>query len=293
MNNYICKFCERECKNSNSLHTHERLCKSNPDRVISEKWYNAMNSRKGNGQNQYTKAERLGLPKPNLSDETRNKLKYAFGGKHHSDESKKKISDYQKIRCKYRDSWQVKGRTELSFAEKYFLEIFNSFDEIPKNNFKLDRFWLDFAWPEKQLYIEIDGEQHYSQDGIKRDFERGEYLSARGWKLIARIRWSTYLRLSSLERKVLIEDIRNCLSNNDIIDFENRYLSIEEVKKLKKEEKEKAKNELILKIRSSTINFSKFGWNVKLANELDFPARKLNNFIRKNMKDFYDTCYHK
>ena len=28
----ICKFCQKECKNLNSLHNHERLCKSNVDR---------------------------------------------------------------------------------------------------------------------------------------------------------------------------------------------------------------------------------------------------------------------
>ena len=28
----ICKFCNRECKNNNSLINHERLCKKNPDR---------------------------------------------------------------------------------------------------------------------------------------------------------------------------------------------------------------------------------------------------------------------
>ena len=30
----ICKFCEKECKNDNSLRNHERLCKSNPKRQI-------------------------------------------------------------------------------------------------------------------------------------------------------------------------------------------------------------------------------------------------------------------
>lgn len=30
--NYICKFCGKQCKNANSLRNHERLCKENPDR---------------------------------------------------------------------------------------------------------------------------------------------------------------------------------------------------------------------------------------------------------------------
>lgn len=27
----ICKYCGKECKNANSLRTHERLCKKNPN----------------------------------------------------------------------------------------------------------------------------------------------------------------------------------------------------------------------------------------------------------------------
>ena len=30
--NYICKFCGKVCKNANSLRSHERLCKENPER---------------------------------------------------------------------------------------------------------------------------------------------------------------------------------------------------------------------------------------------------------------------
>lgn len=29
-----CKFCNKECKNNNSLRNHERLCKLNPNRQL-------------------------------------------------------------------------------------------------------------------------------------------------------------------------------------------------------------------------------------------------------------------
>ena len=32
MEEYICKFCGKVCKNTNSLRCHERLCKENPNR---------------------------------------------------------------------------------------------------------------------------------------------------------------------------------------------------------------------------------------------------------------------
>ena len=31
---YICKYCEKECKNANSLRCHERFCKANPNRDL-------------------------------------------------------------------------------------------------------------------------------------------------------------------------------------------------------------------------------------------------------------------
>jgi hypothetical protein len=31
---FICKYCSKECKNANSLRNHERLCKQNPNRQI-------------------------------------------------------------------------------------------------------------------------------------------------------------------------------------------------------------------------------------------------------------------
>lgn len=31
----VCKFCNKECKNDNSLRNHERLCKANPDKQVS------------------------------------------------------------------------------------------------------------------------------------------------------------------------------------------------------------------------------------------------------------------
>ena len=54
---FICKFCSKECKNSNSLRNHERLCKFNPARqslpAKTKSWYDSMHSRKGQATNQY------------------------------------------------------------------------------------------------------------------------------------------------------------------------------------------------------------------------------------------------
>jgi len=73
-----CKYCKKECKNNNSLIQHQIRCKLNPDKINSS--FTKYNEKIKNGEitkeytNHYTKAEKLGLNKPQVSDETRKKL---------------------------------------------------------------------------------------------------------------------------------------------------------------------------------------------------------------------------
>jgi len=60
----LCTFCNKECKNNNSLRNHQRMCKLNPDRKI--RIYD-FSIRKHS--NQYKKAKELGLQKPKISKE--------------------------------------------------------------------------------------------------------------------------------------------------------------------------------------------------------------------------------
>lgn len=74
---FICRFCNQERKNSNSLRNHERLCKVNPERQLTHFHNLEFQKNKdgmGNGVNHYTKAKRLGLEKPIVSEDTRKKL---------------------------------------------------------------------------------------------------------------------------------------------------------------------------------------------------------------------------
>jgi hypothetical protein len=94
-NMFICKYCDKECKNSNSLRNHERLCKNNPNRQFTpfhcQKFQNS-SSKRGN---QYTKAKKLGLDIPQISDSTREKLKKAYSSRTSEwhKENGKKISE--------------------------------------------------------------------------------------------------------------------------------------------------------------------------------------------------------
>lgn len=81
MENFICSFCGRLCKNKNSLKQHSVRCKLNPTPLLpppkTDSWYEAMARKKGTtASNQHTKAKETGVPFV-VSDETRRKLSEA------------------------------------------------------------------------------------------------------------------------------------------------------------------------------------------------------------------------
>lgn len=69
--NFICKYCSKQCKNTNSLRNHERLCKSNPNhQIIKSSGFKQYNIDLKSGKitktysNQFDKAGQLRLPIP-------------------------------------------------------------------------------------------------------------------------------------------------------------------------------------------------------------------------------------
>ena len=195
---YICKYCNKSCKNKNSLIQHEIRCKMNPNKIDVKSNFIQYNKDIKEGiiekiySNQYTKSKILGLPKPEIKEETRKKLSNAWKGKTHKEETKKKISLAMKRVVKEKpesySSSNVNGRVK---KVKYNNQIFDSSWEVivakfldengyewykPTNGFEY--FWEnnthlyypDFYIPSLNLYIEVKG--------YKRD--RDEYK----WKVM-------------------------------------------------------------------------------------------------------------
>lgn len=178
-----CKYCGRECKNTNSLRNHERLCKENPNRQIVKSNfidYNKKRKEQGiKGENQYTRARRLGLPDPIVSDETKQKIAKYWKGKQLSDEHKHNISEGMKRAIKEHpesySSCNVNGRVkvfdyngvrlnglwEVEFAK--YLDKTNikwerptiGFDYVWNNN--IHTYFPDFYLNEYDVYVEVKG----------------------------------------------------------------------------------------------------------------------------------------
>lgn len=79
---------------------------------------------------------------------------------------------------------------EPSYPEKFFSSVIeNEFED--KNyvrEFPVGKYSIDFAWVDKKLAIEIDGEQHDALEQSIHDKEKDKYLSNNGWKVL-RVKW--------------------------------------------------------------------------------------------------------
>lgn len=212
-NKYICQYCKKECKSIYSLKAHERLCKQNPNHEESN-FIKYNKDKTAKHSNKYIKAKELGLPKPEISEETKQKLSKIWKGRKHSNETKKKISEsYKKFLETHPDKigWIINHSSKKSYAEQYFEEVFIN-ENIPlKYHKQIGRYELDFYNEDLMKYVEIDGHQHIdSEYAIQHDKERDKYLENLGWKGI-RINWSEYKKLNFENRQQKIQEIKKFL----------------------------------------------------------------------------------
>ena len=179
-----CKFCEKPCKNDNSLRNHERLCKKNPNKQEAVSNFIEYNKKRKylniKGSNHYTKAKELGLPKPLISEETRKKISETSKNRVWTEEQKRKHSESMKRAVKsYPDSYtknnvvgrvknieyngvKLKGGWEIIVAK--WLDENNVRWEHETKSFDYEwnvirKYYPDFYLPDFDLFIEVKGYQ--------------------------------------------------------------------------------------------------------------------------------------
>jgi very-short-patch-repair endonuclease len=195
---FICKHCLKEKKNKNSLINHERLCSKNANRqkTFFETNKEEVKTSKKNSEynNQFTKADKLGLPKPVVSIETRKKISEKSKARKMSDDVKMKISKSMKIAHAENRAWNIgksRWNNQPSWPEKWFMIVISNEFEDKKyiREHPFHRFSLDFVWLHKKKVIEIDGDQHDRfQEQKNRDIEKDKLLLKEGFSIL-RIRW--------------------------------------------------------------------------------------------------------
>lgn len=193
MNN--CKFCNKTCKNSNSLTQHSIRCKENPDRIINihstlrtisptkceycSNVYNTSNALNGHQRRCKYNPNRILEPRPVYTDELRQKMSKNTKKRYSDPNERKRHSEIMKnVVLNNPESYSSKnvcgrvknieyngntllGSWELLVAK--FLDNINEPWEIPKKPFTYywnagwHLYFPDFYLPKRNLYIEVKG----------------------------------------------------------------------------------------------------------------------------------------
>lgn len=177
----ICTYCERICKSKMSKIKHENFCKLNENRQISylEKLSNDGKTINTTKSNQYIKANLLGLTKPEISDETRQKISASSKLRFWSDERKAKHSLTMKKAVldnplsyssnnvcgrvkiteyngeKFHGSWEVIVAKWLDDNNILWERNTESFPYFWEGN--IHQYFPDLYLPTKDVYLEIKG----------------------------------------------------------------------------------------------------------------------------------------
>lgn len=303
----FCQYCGRQCKNLNSLKTHEVRCKNNSNRIIS----------KGNsGVTKGHKSWNKGLTKDtdiriyNASIKISNILS-GRKKRHLTESEKKNLSEKRNQYLINNGLNRWSNYKDESYAEQYFASVF---PERFVRQYHILSYLIDFADVDNKIAYEIDGEQHYNmQERIDSDIKRDNLLLEKGWKTI-RIRWSEYCKLSCNERSNFIEDLLGYKISGELdikdykihktqkdINNEARNKKYEEYKKIGKINKNgkisanmvstHELNRRLNLILNSGVDLMKFGYVSKLVKETGLSIRiiehtikhfNIDHFVRKN-----------
>ena len=187
----ICKKCKRKFKNKGTYGIHINLCKLTEENLQSiEKRY-LQGESIGDLSKEYphhivlfvTKGKRRSISDANKIAHKRKPDNFK-----HSDETKEKI---RKARLKYMKenpqstAWR---KQSMSYPEKIFEQLIKK-HKLGKQydivyEYSVFPYFVDFAFVNIKLAVEIDGMQHYTiQSKIDSDKQKDKLLISQGWKV--------------------------------------------------------------------------------------------------------------
>lgn len=162
-----------------------------------------------------------------------------------------------------------------------------------------DRYFsIDIAFPDIQLGIEINGNQHYNSDGTLKKYyqDRHDLIESSGWTLIE-LHYSIAYNLEKL--KTVINIIHNREQPDYSEYFKDRLDKINSKKALNTQSKQKSRQEKLdlkwepykEKVLDSGIDFSKFGWVNRVSKVIDLSPQHVGRWMEHYLPDLYSKCY--
>lgn len=257
----ICPYCNKKIISTKSgFGNHIRYCKYNPNKSEHHK--------------------------PNFTEESRKKLSESLRKAHAEGRA---------------STWKSRYKCEHSYPENWFISVIkNDFND--KNyvcELPLGKWFLDFAWPQKMRYIEIDGQQHQRYEERKNsDIEKDNFCKSLGWSCL-RLSWEFITN----NKQRAIEIAKDFIDNGE---------KVEIVWESKIEKRQKQREELIKQgridskgnpncsalpmnvwnkrlelIKSSGVDLLKFGWLTKVMKITGLSKKEVYNTIKKFNIDVY------
>ena len=262
---FICKYCGKEIGNAGCLKLHEKACKSNPE----------------NFHKIRIKKKRV------LTDEHKDKIRksLALWKELHYDE----FIEYSKGKSKCCENFKTYLRSnDIEFVEEY----------CPYPDERL--YSLDIAWPDEKIAIEINGSQHYDDEGNlnSTSLEKQKFFEDRGWKIIQIYYKWCYGVISDNKQINSIFDLPIHSKSYVKEIYKRSYRAklakekrIRESSERKKDHRNKIRDIFIFSVKNSQIDFSKFGWTVQLQKYIKSEYDLEINNIRKTIKLYYPEFF--
>ncbi len=163
-----------------------------------------------------------------------------------------------------------------------------------------DRFYsIDIAFPDIKLGIEINGNQHYEDDGSLRPYyrERHEKITNEGWTLVE-LHYLSCFNEQVLDKIFLLgeqpdyseyfrlkEEQKNTTKKTKYTDKKHYHKVISETYEKKWEPFKQ-------KVIESEIDFTKFGWVKSVSIILGIKYQNVNSWMKKFLPKFYEEkCF--
>ena len=267
---YICKYCGKIVGNNGCLVLHERACENNPNKIISK-----------------TKLKRLSKSNKKFKHSEETKLLISQKRKEWLNVNKdlhpwKRKDKFKSVPCeKFKEFLTLKG---ISFVDEY-----TPFSDV--------NYSIDIAFPDIQVGIEINGNQHYDADGNLKTYYNNRHndIVSRGWKLYE-IHYSLCFNLTDdkfeeiLKLDIYNKDYKEYIKNNINRKNKNKIKAEkinQELINKKNNLISKRKNILIKLFNESNIDFKKYGWAGKAYRWLEKENLLFDTNILRSIRNYY------
>lgn len=270
---YICKYCGKQIGNKGCLVLHESRCIKNPNVVLSKSQIKQIARENNKGK------------KKKLTDEHKQKIRESLiKWKNNNPEKYLNYCRKKSVCCE--NFKQYLRDNNIDFVEEY-------------TPYEDRMYTLDIAFPDEKIAIEVNGSQHYDNDGNlnQSTLEKQFYFENRGWKIIQiYYKWCYgVIKNNPVITSIFDLPIHNKNYVKEIYTRNYKKLQKQKLLQLQKE-KEKEINEdykrniIYNLIYNSNIDFSVSGWSTKakqyLISRNELYSKHIFQQIKKYFPDF-------